>query len=141
MMSFALGLDPRVTLALHVLAAIATVAAILAVSAWLRAPGTPPRTLGGGGFGIYESGAPATQAATGPVPAAYFQIAAFFVIFDFEAAVLYTWAVSAPEAGVAGLVSAGIFIVVLLAALAYLWLDGALDTGPARAAGRAGARA
>jgi NADH-quinone oxidoreductase subunit A len=136
-----LGLDPRVTLAIHVLAAIATVAAILAIAAWLRAPGTPPRTLRGGGFGIYESGAPVAQAATGPVPAAYFQIAAFFVIFDFEAAVLYTWAVSAPEAGVTGLVSAGVFILVLLAALAYLWLDGALDTGPARAAGRAGARA
>jgi NADH-quinone oxidoreductase subunit A len=140
MMLQAVGLDPRVALALHVVAAIATVAAVLAISAWLRAPGARAGTPKGGGFGVYESGAPVSQAAAGPVPAAYFQIAAFFVVFDFEAAVLYTWAVSAPAAGLAGLISAGIFIVVLLAALAYLWLDGALDTGPAQATGRAGAR-
>jgi NADH-quinone oxidoreductase subunit A len=126
-----LGLDPRAALAIHSVAAIATVAAVLGVAKLLRTPGVPKDR-----WGIYESGAPVDAAAKAPVPTSYFQIAAFFVIFDFEAAVLYTWALSAAEAGGQGLIAAGIFIIVLLAALAYLWLDGALDVG-ARPAGSA----
>jgi NADH-quinone oxidoreductase subunit A len=118
------GLDPRLSLAIHAVAAAVTVAAILVVAAFLRDKNTSMQ-----GFGIYESGAPATGAAVAPVPTAYFQVAAFFVIFDFEAAVLFTWAMSAPAAGLAGLVSAAIFILVLLLALFYLWADGALDVG------------
>jgi NADH-quinone oxidoreductase subunit A len=128
------AVDPRVALALHAVAALATLAAVLAIAAVLRAPGRPQR-----GFEIYESGAPVRSAAVAPVPATYFQVAAFFVIFDFEAAVLFTWAVSAPEAGMPGLISAAIFIVVLLVALAYLWADGGLDVGADSRGGAAGA--
>ena len=130
------GLDPRLALAIHAVAAIATVAAVLAVAAFLRERGEATRT-----WGIYESGAPVRGAAVAPVPTQYFQIAAFFVIFDFEAAVLFTWAVSAPAAGMAGLISAAIFIVVLLVALFYLWADGALDVGANSAGGTARGRA
>ncbi|AHM02489.1 NADH ubiquinone oxidoreductase chain A [Roseibacterium elongatum DSM 19469] len=125
------GLDPRASLAIHVVAAMLTVAAVLGVAKILRTPGVPKDR-----WGIYESGAPADAAANAPVPTAYFQIAAFFVIFDFEAAVLYTWALTAAQAGAGGLMAAGVFIIVLLVALAYLWLDGALDVG-ARPAGGA----
>ena len=124
MLEQAAALDPRVSLALYSAAAVVVIAAVLVVSSLLRARGAS------GGAGVYESGAPARGGMTAPVPAAYFQIAAFFVIFDFEAAVLYSWAISAREAGWTGLVSATVFIVLLLAALAYLWADGALDTGP-----------
>ena len=123
------SLDPRASLAIHAVAAIATVAAVLGVAKVLRTPGVPKER-----WGIYESGAPADAAANAPVPTAYFQIAAFFVIFDFEAAVLYTWALTVAEAGLSGLLAAAVFIIVLLVALAYLWLDGALDVG-ARPAG------
>ena len=117
--------DPRIALLIYVTLVVIAVVAILSVARALRdkLPLQP-------GSGIYESGAPAHRAMMAPVSAAYFQIAAFFVIFDFEAAVLYTWSVSAAEAGWPGLISAAIFIVVLLAALVYLWADGALDTGP-----------
>ncbi|MEE4119994.1 MAG: NADH-quinone oxidoreductase subunit A [Paracoccaceae bacterium] len=118
------GLDPRISLAIHSVAAILTVAAVLAVAALLRAKGESTHA-----WGVYESGAPVRGPAVAPVPTQYFQIAAFFVIFDFEAAVLFTWAMAAPAAGVAGLVPAAIFIVVLLVALFYLWADGALDVG------------
>lgn len=117
--------DPRLAFAIYVAMVVVAVVGILVVAWILRARAEPPP-----GSGIYESGAPAHVATTVPVPAAYFQIAAFFVIFDFEAAILYTWAVAVAETGVAGLVSATIFIFVLLAALFYLWADGALDTGP-----------
>jgi len=52
------------------------------------------------------------------------------VVFDMEAAILFAWAVAAREAGLAGLFEAALFIAVLLAALGYLWADGALDFGP-----------
>lgn len=134
MFEWAASLDPRVALAIHVALALATVVAVLAVAAVLRERRPP-----GAGFGIYESGAPDVAAPTQPVPVAYFLIAAFFVIFDVEVAILFTWAIAAAEAGWTGLVSAGVFIGVLLAALVYLWTDGALDVGP-RAAPGAGER-
>lgn len=117
-------LDPRISLGIHAIAAALTVAIALLLARLVRPRGRDVAT-----FGIYESGAPATATAVAPVPTAYFQIAAFFVIFDFEAAILFTWALSAPAAGLAGLVSAAIFILVLLVALFYLWADGALDVG------------
>jgi NADH-quinone oxidoreductase subunit A len=125
MFDFASQTDPRIALALYLMMVIIAVVGILVVARLLRNRAIPPV-----GSGIYESGAPAHLAMTTPVPAAYFQIAAFFVIFDFEAAVLYTWSISVEQAGMPGLISAAVFIVVLLLALVYLWADGALDTGP-----------
>lgn len=130
-MATLLTLDGRLALLVHAIAATAVIGAILGL-AWVLRDKDPNRNR----FGIYESGAPVSGAPTSPVPALYFQIAAFFVVFDFEAAVLYTWAVTAREAAWTGLLAATVFIGVLLAALAYLWADGALDTGPRDARGR-----
>jgi NADH-quinone oxidoreductase subunit A len=57
----------------------------------------------------------------------YYLIAMFFVIFDVEAAYLYAWAVAVPETGWLGFIEVTIFVAILLASLAYLWLTGALD--------------
>jgi NADH-quinone oxidoreductase subunit A len=57
----------------------------------------------------------------------YYLIAMFFVIFDVEAAYLYAWAVAVPETGWLGFIEVTIFVSILLASLAYLWLTGALD--------------
>jgi NADH-quinone oxidoreductase subunit A len=56
------------------------------------------------------------------------------MIFDVEAALLFAWAGAAREVGRPGLIAATVFVALLLAALAYLWADGALDTGPKRRA-------
>lgn len=125
MVELVASLDPRLALAVHVAVSVATVVAVLLV-AWLLREKRPPEA----GYGIYESGAPDVMPAARPVAASYFMIAAFFVVFDLEAAILFTWAAAAPDVGWPGLVSAGIFIAVLLAALFYLWADGALDVGP-----------
>ncbi|WP_084332464.1 NADH-quinone oxidoreductase subunit A [Marinobacterium jannaschii] len=61
--------------------------------------------------------------------APYFVIAVLFVIFDLEAAFIYAWAISFPQSGWAGLIEIGIFIGILLIALFYLWLLGALEWG------------
>jgi NADH-quinone oxidoreductase subunit A len=51
----------------------------------------------------------------------------FFVIFDLEAVFVFAWAVSARELGWTGYVAILVFILVLVAALIYLWRQGALD--------------
>jgi NADH-quinone oxidoreductase subunit A len=124
--------DPRTALAVYVATVVAAVAGILVLASWLREPGRD-------GFGVYESGAAPGAPMRGLVEAPYFMIAVAFMIFDVEAALLFAWAVAASGSGRDGLMAAAVLIVVLLAALAYLWMDGALDTGPsARAPKRPG---
>ncbi|MBF6647748.1 NADH-quinone oxidoreductase subunit A [Methylobacter sp. BlB1] len=57
----------------------------------------------------------------------FYLLAIFFVIFDMESVFLFAWSVALRESGWTGFIEALIFIVVLLAALAYLWAVGALD--------------
>ncbi|MCI0654196.1 MAG: NADH-quinone oxidoreductase subunit A [Methylococcaceae bacterium] len=57
----------------------------------------------------------------------YYLVAIFFVIFDLEAVFLFAWAIAFRESGWAGYIEILIFIVVLVAALVYLWRIGALD--------------
>ncbi|MEN6641946.1 MAG: NADH-quinone oxidoreductase subunit A [Armatimonadia bacterium] len=83
-----------------------------------RATGTP-----------YEGGMIPTGSARARVPAEYYLMAMFFVVFDLEAVFIYTWAVSARETGWAAYGQISIFIGVLLAALGYLWGIGALEWG------------
>lgn len=80
----------------------------------------------------YESGILPTGVARLRISVKYYLIAMFFVIFDLEAAFLYAWAVSFKELRWVGYIEALIFILVLLAALVYLWRIGALDWGPKR---------
>jgi NADH-quinone oxidoreductase subunit A len=75
----------------------------------------------------YESGIRPTGTAQIRLPIQYYLIAMFFVIFDLEAVFLYAWAVAVKETGWLGFIEAVIFVAILLAALAYLWLIGALD--------------
>jgi NADH-quinone oxidoreductase subunit A len=69
----------------------------------------------------------------------FYVIALIFIIFDVEVALLYPWAVIFQKLGLLAFVEAFIFIVILLAGLAYLWKEGDLDwvrtmqdTGPAK---------
>jgi len=57
----------------------------------------------------------------------YYLFGLLFLVFDVEAAFLYPWAVVFRELGVAGLVEAAIFILVLLAGFLYAWRKGALE--------------
>lgn len=78
----------------------------------------------------YESGIVHVGNARFRMPAKFYLMAMFFVIFDLEAVFVYAWAVSAREAGWAGYVEMLVFLGVLVAGLAYLWRIGALDWGP-----------
>jgi NADH-quinone oxidoreductase subunit A len=80
----------------------------------------------------YESGVVASGSARLRISAKFYLVAMFFVIFDLESAFLFAWAICVRQAGWAGYVEALVFVAVLVAALAYLWRDGALDWAPAR---------
>lgn len=101
---------------------IALVVMLLGLSALLgehhgeRATGRP-----------YESGIASTGSAKLRFGASFYLVAVFFVIFDLEAAFIFSWAVALREIGWTGYAEGVVFIGVLLAALVYLWRVGALD--------------
>jgi NADH-quinone oxidoreductase subunit A len=78
----------------------------------------------------FESGAVAVGSAQLRMPAKFYLVAMFFVIFDLEAVFLYAWAVSVRQIGWQGFAVAALFVAVLLGALFYVWRVGGLDWAP-----------
>ncbi len=76
----------------------------------------------------YESGIASTGSARVRMPADFYLFAVFFVIFDLESIVLYSWSISVVELGWVAYAQVCVFVAALAAALAYLWRTGALDT-------------
>jgi len=108
---------------------IGLVVALLGLSALLgqrhdeRATGRP-----------YESGIASTGSARLRFGVSFYMVAVFFVIFDLEAAFIFSWAVALRDIGWVGYVEGVVFIGVLGASLAYLWRIGGLDFAPRRPA-------
>ena len=75
----------------------------------------------------FESGIVPTGDVHIRISVQFYLLAIFFVIFDMESVFLFAWSVALQEAGWSGFIEALIFIIVLLAALIYLWALGALD--------------
>ena len=80
----------------------------------------------------FESGATGVGTALLRMPAKFYLVAMFFVIFDLEAVFIFAWAVAVKETGWIGYAEVFIFIGVLLVTLGYLWRVGALDWGTGR---------
>ncbi|MGD8568892.1 MAG: NADH-quinone oxidoreductase subunit A [Gammaproteobacteria bacterium] len=78
---------------------------------------------------VFESGIVPVGFARFRLSAKFYLIAMFFVIFDLEAVFIFAWAVAFRESGWAGYIEVSVFMVILLAALGYLWRVGALDWG------------
>lgn len=57
----------------------------------------------------------------------FYVVALIFIVFDVEVALLYPWAVIFQRLGLLAFVEALVFIVILLAGLAYLWKEGDLE--------------
>lgn len=77
----------------------------------------------------YESGIMPTGYARLRLTAKFYLIAMFFVIFDLEAVFVFAWVIAFRQLGWAGYVEIVVFIGILIAALVYLWRQGALDWG------------
>lgn len=79
----------------------------------------------------YESGIIPSSSARLAWPVPFYLVAIFFIIFDVEAAFVFTWAIAWDVLGMAGVIQISVFIVILAAGLIWLWLKGGLDWGPA----------
>ncbi len=83
----------------------------------------------------YESGVAPSGSARLAWPVPFYLVAIFFIVFDVEAAFIFTWAVAWDLLGIAGLIQITVFITILFAGLVWLWLKGGLDWGPSRTGG------
>lgn len=77
----------------------------------------------------YESGIIPTGSPIPGSPAAFYLVAVFFLIFDVEAAFVFSWAISFYSLGWAGWLQMTFFIVLLLFGLFYVWKKGGLAWG------------
>ena len=82
----------------------------------------------------FECGALPVGSAQIPLTVDFYLVAILFVIFDLETVFLIAWSVALFELGWQGMVSALVFILVLLAALVYALRCGVLDWGGHRRA-------
>jgi len=75
----------------------------------------------------YESGIVSVGSAHFRISVHFYLPAILFIIFDLEVVFLFAWAVAVRESGWPGFIEICVFILILLAALFYLWRTGALD--------------
>ncbi len=78
----------------------------------------------------YECGVIPTGWARFRFPIAFYLVAVFFLIFDVEAAFIFSWAVAMEDLSWRGWLQISYFIIVLLISLFYLWAKGGLDWKP-----------
>lgn len=104
---------------------LALIGLILFLTSWLGEKKLNPEKLR-----PYECGIIPTGGARFRYPVAFYLVAIFFLIFDVEAAYIFSWAIAVEELGWAGWLQVSFFIIVLLVSLFYLWGKGGLDWGP-----------
>jgi NADH-quinone oxidoreductase subunit A len=75
----------------------------------------------------YECGFEAFEDARMKFDVRYYLIAILFILFDLEIAFLFPWAVALKEIGFIGFIDMMIFLTILVAGFAYMWIKGALD--------------
>jgi NADH-quinone oxidoreductase subunit A len=78
----------------------------------------------------YESGVIPTGTARLRYPVPFYMVAIFFLLFDVEAAFIFSWAIAFKELGWAGWLQISFFIIVLILGLVYIWNKGGLEWGP-----------
>jgi NADH-quinone oxidoreductase subunit A len=78
----------------------------------------------------YECGVIPSGSARPRYPVPFYLVAVFFVIFDVEAAFIFSWAVAVDALGWIGWMRISFFIILLLLSLIYVWRKGGLDWVP-----------
>jgi NADH-quinone oxidoreductase subunit A len=119
------------SLAIYTALVLCLMAVILILTGWLgEKKGSPEKAR------PYECGIIPAGSARLPYPVPFYLVAAFFLIFDVEAAFIFSWAIAFDRLGFPGWLQITFFIAVLLLSLVYLWLKGGLDWGPVSYTGR-----
>ena len=75
----------------------------------------------------YECGFEAFEDTRMKFDVRYYLIAILFILFDLEIAFLFPWAVALKEIGFIGFIDMMIFLAILVAGFAYMWIKGAID--------------
>lgn len=122
--------------AAHFLTALAITGGILAISYVAGERHRERETAG-----PYESGIVPTGSGRLRLSAKFYVVALLFVVFDLEAVFLFVWAVAVRELGWSGYAAASVFVLLVVAGLAYEWRQGALEWGASVEAGRRAERA
>ncbi len=105
--------------------ALTFVVSILFLSSWLGEKKPNPEKLR-----PYECGILPTGTARFRYPIAFYLVAAFFLIFDVEAAFVFSWAIAFERLGWSGWLQISFFVIMLLVGLFYIWKKGGLEWGP-----------
>ena len=112
-------------LGVFTLMSLVLIIALLFLASWLGEKKPNPEKLR-----PYECGIIPTGTARFRYPVAFYLIAAFFLIFDVEAAYIFSWAIAFERLGWSGWLQISFFIVILLISLFYIWRKGGLEWGP-----------
>ncbi len=84
----------------------------------------------------YECGIVPEVEPTQRFPVKFYLVAMLFVIFDVEIIFLFAWAVNFERLGWFGVFTVGVFTLLVIETLAYVWKRGALDWNVRRRARR-----
>jgi NADH-quinone oxidoreductase subunit A len=113
------------TLGLFAFMSLILVTVLLLVSNWLGQKKPNPEKLR-----PYECGVIPTGTVRSLYPVPFYLIAAFFLIFDVEAAYIFSWAIAFDRLGWSGWLQICFFIFILIISLLYIWKKGGLEWGP-----------
>ena len=97
--------------------------AIPLIISWLVAPSNKTKDK----LDTYECGEEAEGSAWLQFNIRFYIIALIFLIFDVEVVFLFPWAVVFKEMGLLALIEMGIFLLILIAGLAYVWVKSDLE--------------
>jgi NADH-quinone oxidoreductase subunit A len=75
----------------------------------------------------YECGFEAFEDARMKFDVRYYLVAILFILFDLEIAFLFPWAIVLSELGWFGVISMGVFLLILVVGFVYEWMKGALE--------------
>jgi NADH-quinone oxidoreductase subunit A len=75
----------------------------------------------------YECGITPVGSARERFHTRFYLVAMLFIVFDIEIVFLYPWAVVFKQLRIFGLIEMGVFLLVLLLGLVYVWGKGALE--------------
>jgi NADH-quinone oxidoreductase subunit A len=113
------------SLALYTAIVVGLLALLLILTRWLGEQKPNPEKAR-----PYECGVIPTGGAHFRYPVPFYLVAVFFLIFDVETALIFSWAVASEDLSWLGWLQISFFIVILLVSLVYLWKKGGLDWQP-----------
>jgi len=115
-------LESYVPLLIFVLIVLGLVGALVTLS-FVLGPSKPYKTK----LAPYESGIIPDTPAHRRMSVRFYLTAMLFIIFDVEAVFFYPWAVLLRQLKWFGMIEMGIFMGILLVALAHIWRKGGLE--------------